>query len=561
MLSKLRLLADFFVVVLLFASLQDARADALSGRVFNVVDSGAAPDGRTLDTDAIQKAVDACSQAGGGTVRVPAGTYLTGTINLRDNVTLSLDTGATLLGSTQIQDYRPRDVIRGKGVKNIAIVGDGTIDGQGYAFWSKKSSLSKHQQETINFARIHYWSHNEPNSGDLVLLSDCANVRFSGVTLQNSQSWTLHLLACANVVVEGIRIRNRLNGPNTDGIDVDGSQDVQIANCDICTGDDAVVLKNRSTAVHFPHACKNVTITRCKLISPTNGFKIGTESYGDFENIVFEDSTIQAGDPKDPWAAGAAAETSPQFYGDALGPEAGIAIESVDGSHIRGVTVRNIVMHDVQSPIFIRLGSRGVNPVDKSAKAPTGTIDDVKISDIVAERAWCPSIIAGVPGHPVRGIVISNVRVTNIGAGSTTYSPLGVPEREGAYPAPIMWSPLPAHSLYMRHAEGIKLSAYSVVNDRPDTRLAVIADDVSGMTLDGLTLDPLASSETAILFNNVRDSQIRGTVPRGVKTWVSVYGAGSGNITLVPSDPKLAGQVYALGDGVPASAATVRTGP
>ena len=535
----------------------DVRAGSPS-QSFNIVDFGAIADGQTVNTAAIQKALDACSQAGGGIVRVPSGTYLTGSLRLQDNDTLSLEAGATLLGSGRIQDYPTKDVIQAKGVKNITILGPGAIDGQGHLFWTFDPNLSKSELRNINFSRIHYWKHNEQNSGDLVALTRCSNVKLSGVTLQNSQSWTCNLLDCDNVSVDSIRIRNPLNGPNTDGIDVDGCQNVLISNCDICTGDDAVCLKNRSNAITYPHSCKNITVSHCTLVSPTNGFKIGTESYGDFENIVFEDSIVQAGDPNSPWCADAVRMTSPKFYGDALGPEAGIAVESVDGAHISGVTVKNIIMHNVQSPIFVRLGSRGINPTDESVKAPTGTLEGVSISNVTADGAWGPSIIAGVPGHPVQNVSISDVHITNIGKGTSSLTALTVPEKETGYPSPLMFGPLPAHSLFIRHADGIKFTDYSVTNAWADTRQAVIIDDVDGLQLVGLGLDPVASSDHLLVLNNVRNANISGTVPQNTKTWATVSGAESSNITLEPGQPGNAGQVLALVGDVPSTAVTVK---
>jgi polygalacturonase len=111
--------------------------------------------------------------------------------------------------------------------------------------------------------------------------------------------------------------------------------------------DDAICLKNRSRTVTYPHYCSNITVSDCRLVSPTNGFKIGTETFGDFDNIIFQNSVVEAGDPKDPLGKELASLTASSFYGDALGPEAGIAVESADGSHIHGIMIRNIVMHNV----------------------------------------------------------------------------------------------------------------------------------------------------------------------------------------------------------------------
>lgn len=534
-----------------------------TGKVFNVIGYGAVPDGKTLNTVAIQKAIDDCSQQGGGTVRIPAGTYLSGTLHLRSRMTLSLEAGATLLGSTRIEDYQPNHFLLGEDLDNITLTGPGTIDGQGFTFVTKNEEMPQNWKHTRIYAWVpqHQWRRNKPNPDGLLLLQNCTNVRVTNITLQNSDAWTLHLLACEHAVIDGVIIRNRYNTPNTDGIDLQGSQDVQISNCDIRTGDDAIVLKNRNKKITYPHSCKDIKISHCKLISPTNGFKIGTESYGDFDNIVFRDSVIEAGDPNDPLSTDSLSTISPEHYGNALGAEAGIAVESVDGSHLSHVVVDNIVMHGVRAPIFIRLGDRGKNPTESKTKVPTGSIDDIRISNVTADGASAPSLVMGIPGYPVQNVVISNLRVTNIGDGKSALAPLGLHERESDYPGALMWGAMPAHSLYLRHVDGITIRDVGFSNAKPDSRLAIIADDVSGLKIDGLTLDPVAYSDHLILLNNVRQSQINGTIPRETRTWVSVSGASTTGVTLISSSPLPSGQIFALDAGVSSNAVTVRSQP
>jgi len=373
-------------------------------------------------------------------------------------------------------------------------------------------------------------------------------VKVSNITLQNSESWTLDLLACENVSVDGVRIRNPFHGPNTDGIDVCSSQNVQITNCDIYTGDDAIVLKNRSAKISYPHPCKNITVTNCKLVSPTNGFKIGTESFGDFENIVFKDSVIEAGDPNHPLCVESAKLISPIRYDNILGPESGITLASVDGANIRNVSIQNIVMRGARAPIFIRLGHRGIHPSSKE-KSPVGTLDGVTIQNVIAENASAPSSIAGLPDHPVKNVTISNLKITNIGAGYAAHDALSVPEKEESYPSGLMWGAMPAHSLFLRHAEGVTLRNVCFKNSRQDTRRAIIADDVSLLKMEKLVLDDVALSDPLILLHQVRSAEISGTIPSNTITWVTVSGEVSANISLLPNNPQAAQQIFNLADG------------
>lgn len=402
--------------------------------VFNIRDFGAIPDGKTICTKAIQRALDACGQSGGGMVYVPPGVYLTGTLNLRSFTTLYVEAGATLLGSARIKDYTPQSVLFAKGAQNIALAGLGTIDGQGHAFWEKLEVSPESVPPLLKFGWTpqHYWRHAAKHSGGLLRLEGCSGVKIRDLTLQNSESWTVHLLGCDDVVVDGLRIRNPLHGPNTDGIDLQACQNVHIANCDIYTGDDAIVLKNRHPGYLRP--CKNITVTNCILTTPSNGFKIGTESFCDFENIVFSNSVIKAALPEESLAKVAASAIDPEHYGNVLAPKSGVAVETVDGAHIHGVSVNNLVMRGVRAPVFVRLAHRGIHPTKKGEKVPPGTLEDVSISNVTADGASFASSLTGIPGHVIRNVTLANLRVTSIGGGTRDLVGRELPERESEYP-------------------------------------------------------------------------------------------------------------------------------
>jgi polygalacturonase len=249
---------------------------------FDVKHFGAIGDGKTLDHEAIQSAIDACSQLGGGMVVVPKGTYLCGTIHIRSNVSLHLEMGAVILGADDPLLYpeickTPYGNLPGQiqallwadGVENISIIGQGTIDGGG------ASALSPSVAAEVNFRPV------------LVFFRDCKNAKFSDITLQYSCFWTLHLLRCEDVMVRGVTILANMDRINTDGIDPDGCKNVIISDCNMKTGDDCIVIKSTEGDV-----CENIVVTNCVLSSRHAALKIGTEAMGSIRNITFNNCII-----------------------------------------------------------------------------------------------------------------------------------------------------------------------------------------------------------------------------------------------------------------------------
>ena len=300
------------------------RASAIPPMWFDVTAHGAIADGNSLCTQAIQKAIDAAGYVGGGTVYFPPGTYVSGTIFLRDHVTLQLEAGATLRGSTRLADYPSVEpgfrsytdtyvhqcLISGENVENITITGRGTIDGQG-------------AHENFDPAGPDWGYRRRPY---VIRLVTCRDILIENITLRDSPMWMQHYLACDNLTVRGVTVRSRCNA-NNDGINIDCCHNVRIADCDISSGDDAIVLK--STA---DRACENVTITNCIVSSNCNGLKMGTETNGGFRNIAISNCSI---------------------YDVRL---AGLTLQIVDGGTLDRVAVTNLTMHNVDSPIFLRLG-------------------------------------------------------------------------------------------------------------------------------------------------------------------------------------------------------------
>jgi polygalacturonase len=280
-------------------------------KVYNVLDYGAVPDGRTMNTDAIQKAVDDCNRDGGGTVIFPAGTYLTGTIALKDNVFLEFTPGSKLLGSNKIDDYpqnMPEErlskaLIWAMDVENTGIKGSGTIDGQAKYFQGKKDMA---RPFLLKFVR-------------------CKDVHVSGVKLQHPGFWTQHYYLCDGVTLRDLRIFAH-GAENNDMIDIDQSRNVLITGIQGDSDDDGITIKSIGNGI-----VENLVISDCLIRTRTNAIKFGTDSYGGFRNVTVTNCLITPSVTEDGLSG----------YKEGM---AGLALEVVDGGVMENVTISNIVI-------------------------------------------------------------------------------------------------------------------------------------------------------------------------------------------------------------------------
>ena len=254
-----------------------AAAYPAAAAVFSPADFGAAFSPAVNDAAAIQRAIDAAFAAGGGTVAIPAGrTMMSGSIELKSNVTLDLGPGSRLVGRTQKADYPDSIFIKARHAANVAITGSGTIDGRGLEFLGKEGPFIYEKKD---------W---RPR---LILLEDCRHVIVSDVNLKDAAFWSLHLAGCEDVSIHGISIRNSLKAPNCDGIDPDHSRNVRITDCSIECGDDAIVVKtSREFAQYGP--CENIVVSGCVLTTHDCALKIGSETVGAIRNVVFSDCIV-----------------------------------------------------------------------------------------------------------------------------------------------------------------------------------------------------------------------------------------------------------------------------
>jgi polygalacturonase len=450
-----------------------AQPSAATGDQYNVKAFGATGDGKTLDTAAINKTIEAAVAAGGGTVLFPAGTYLCYSIHLNSNITLYLGSGATILAADspvaggqgydppeplawdKFQDYGHshwhNSLIWGEGIENVFIIGPGRIWGKGLSRGEGDKPLA-------------------PGVGNKsISLKNCHNVTLRDFSMLHGGHFAI--LATG---VDNLTIDNLIIDTNRDGMDIDCCRNVRVSNSSVNSPwDDAICLKS-SYGLGFARATDHVTITNCyvtggyeegtlldatfKPISPDkaprNGrIKFGTESNGGFRNVTVSNCVIE----------------------DCRG----IALETVDGGLLEDVSISNITMRGVTDvPLFIRLGRRMRGPEG----TPIGQLRRVNISNIISShgssRQAC--LITGIPGHPIEDLKLSNIMILHEGGGTKEDAASQPAELETDYPDPNRFGPMPAHGFYIRHMKGIELRDVEVKYVKEDLRPGFVLDDVHG---------------------------------------------------------------------------------
>ena len=461
--------AFLFVFVCLSSSYGYAGNTASPNKngVYSIIDYGAKGDGIFLNTKAIQKAIDVCATSGGGTVLIPSGKFRSGSIILKSNVALHFEHNSVLLASIDQKDYplQPmpkyrshKDQLGGfnaliyaEGQENIALTGNGTIDGQG---------------------PLHTPMPN-PVAGDIdgrprnILFISCKNVRVEGIRMLNAAIWNQHYLNCEDVFINNIYVYSH-GSRNNDGIDIDGCRRVVLSNSIIDSDDDGIVLKSTGLA-----PCEDITITNCVVSSFCNAIKAGTETTGGFRNIAISNCVIKPSIEKG----------KPIWDTPRIGVS-GLSFMIVDGGTLEGISVDNITIHGTASPIYIRLGNRARPHTPGATVSKVGTVENISISNVIAYDAgiWGSSI-TGIKGHPVKDIRLSNIQLYSKGGLKTGDFNTTVEEDEKGYPHPITNGNLPSHSLFIRHAEGININNLSLKTESPDVRLPIIVDDVVGLQI------------------------------------------------------------------------------
>jgi polygalacturonase len=387
------------------------------------------------DTRAIQDRIDAVAKTGGGTVRLAAGRYVTGALELRSDVTLALEGGAVLAGSEDPADYplietrwEGRDqlthapLIGGSGLRNVAVTGRGTIDGQGAGWWKR------HREKTL--------AHPRPR---LISIADSSNVLIEGITAVNSAAWTIHPVRCENVTVDKVTIRNPADSPNTDGINPDSCRYVHISNCHIDVGDDCITIKSgrETEALDRRVPCENIAITNCTMARGHGGVVIGSEMSGDVRNVVISNCVF-------------------------TGTDIGLRIKTRRGRGgvVEDVRATNIVMRDVLVPftmnLFYNALAKGNEIVaDKRPRAidaGTPRVRRLQFSQITAGNVhYAAAFLYGLPEMPIEDVTFRDVSIA-----MSPDARSGVPEHLDHEP------PMSRVGFVARNVRGLRLDGVEV---------------------------------------------------------------------------------------------------
>jgi polygalacturonase len=473
---------------------------------YNVRQFGAKGDSATIDTEAINKAIDAAVAAGGGTIFFPAGNYLSFSIHLKSNVTLYLDNGAFLIGADpekgqggydapepnafdKYQDFGHshwhNSLIWGENIENIAIIGNGWIVGNGLT-----------RSDRMN-----------PGIGNkAIALKLCRNVVLKDFTILTGGHFCLLATGVDNMTIDNVKLDT-----NRDGFDIDCCRHVHISNCSVNSPfDDAIVLKS-SFGLGFARMTEDITITNCSVSGfdigtfldgtyqkkyydrvPDRGvvtgrIKFGTESNGGFRNITISNCTFE-------------------FC-------RGLALETVDGGILEDISVTNVTMRDVMgAPFFLRLGARMRGPEG----IPVGKLRRVNISNVVvySSNSDYASLVLGMPGYDIEDIKLSNITLLIKGGAPKEQADLVVPEKEKAYPDPQEFGKMPAYGFFIRHVKNIEMTNIEMKLENEDSRPPIILEDVKGASFVNVKA-PHAKDVPSFILKNVTDFKTVqcGTVP------------------------------------------------
>jgi len=472
----------------------------------NVRDYGATGDGSTIDSPAIDKAIEAAAANGGGTILFPAGNYLSYSIHLKSHVALYLDQGAAIVAAPPLpagtpggydlaepqnpaiepyQDYGHNhwhnSLIWGEDIHDFSILGPGTIWGKGLSRgWKANDGPTAETPGVANKA---------------IALKNCHNVNLRDFTILHGGHFGILATGVDNLVIDNLVIDT-----NRDGIDIDCCRNVRVSNCSVNSPYDDGICPKSSFALGYARATEFVTISDCfvsgmvegsladgtyKPFGGTGRIKFGTESNGGFRNITVSNCV---------------------FYNCN-----GLALETVDGALLEDVTITNISMRDiVNAPIFLRLGSRMRGP----AGVPVGTLKRVTISNIVASgsSAKVSSLISGIPGHPIEDLKLSNIHIHHQGGGTAEQAALLLPEKENGYPEPSMFGDTPSQGFYFRHVKGLEANDIKITSEKEDARPAFVLQDVENAEFFHINAAGAPTGETFAL-NNVTNFSLAGSRP------------------------------------------------
>ncbi len=479
---------------------------------FNIRSFGAVGDGTNLDSPAIDKAINAAADAGGGTVLLPAGTYLSGSIHLRSNIHLLIDTGATILGAPQklnaydetepfpgiaYQDgghcYFHNSLIWGENLTNVFITGHGMINGGGLTRDSKildKMCGYDHFQtpNTNTFPPVRL-------GNKAIALKLCKNVLIRDVTIFHGGHFGILVTGCDNLTIDNVTLDT-----NRDGMDLDCCRNTMVSNCRVNSPTDDGICPKSTYALGETRLTENLTIVNCQVsgfvegtlidgtMKPARGgmgrIKFGTEASGGFRNCSVANCTFRSCH--------------------------GLALEEVDGGLLENITINNLSMMDVRDcAIYITTGKRNRAPnVTTNSRARNILISNV-IADGVDKMSGIQ--ISGLPEQPVEGVRLENIRLTSKGGGSTNDAAIQPKELGAGYPDPGKIGTLPAYGVYARHVKDLELANITVNFAKDDFRSAASFADIQGLEIDNFKPQVADGVKAAVFADSVSGLVLRNS--------------------------------------------------
>lgn len=472
----------------------------LHAQDYNIVDFGAVPDarpansgGKTINTAAIQSAIDAVHKKGKGRVIVPEGIFLSGSIILKSNVELHLEEKAILLGSTNPDHYsklnRWTALILADGQSNISITGHGQIDGQGLRLALNFDTLfyaGKHDSAYYKYVDASHFVRPQ-----LIEFVRCKNIEVRNVTLLNAACWVQTYDQCTNIILDSVHVNSDAYW-NNDGIDIQDCHNVRITNCMINSDDDGICLKSQSA----DHYCDSIYIANCTVRSSASAIKFGTVSHGGFKNVTIENIKIY----------------------DTF--RSAVAIECVDGGILENILVNQVVAVNTGNALFIRLGDRNkmrsagalknVTIKNMKVEVPFGRPDsayEIRGPVLPFSHNTFPSSITGIPGYRVENVTLENIEISYPGRGDSSLAKMLlsrldlVPEKAANYPEFSMFGELPAWGFYVRHMEGLTMKNIKLSIAAPDYRTALVFDDVQNLDIQSMSIQGDSKTVHIVLHN------------------------------------------------------------
>lgn len=497
---------------------------------YSILEYGAVPNKSVNSTKALQAAIDACAERGGGRVVVPAGEYLIGTVQLKSNVELHLSQGATLFGSRKVEDYRKTGyvnmyaLIYAEKAHHVSITGKGTIDGQAeyrYGpmdvvdnFIEKETAIA--QASGIDMRRYY----NVDPVAYLVAFEECQFVNVEGISMINSQFWTLHLLWCEKAWIRGCYLYSDLvQGVNSDGIDIDGCREVTVSDCIIETADDAVCLKAHRYAGKY-RACEDITVTNCVTTSTSAALKIGTGTVGDFRRIVFSNCTVK-------------------------NTNRALNIVGRHGGTIEDILFTNITV-ECNRKHYNWWGDGELFKLvimNEHDSIPVSAIRRVTISNILATVQGTSQLIGLAKNgkvHAIEDITLSNIRLKM------------VPESTADKRA--------THAIHAEHVKGLKIEDvtidWSTEATEPKWQSAISLSSVEGVELESVTARA-GGNAPVFRLESVQQAVVR-QCRATAGTLVELAGKLPAPVLLEGNSPASAQPLYRLAPGVSGKAVQVK---